>query len=61
MAAGDDAQFGAVSDAATFRLAVADGIATLTLDRPAALNALSRALIAALHEAVRAVCPPPVR
>ncbi len=55
MAAGGDTPSGAASDGALLHLAVADGIATLTLDRPAALNALSRALVAALHEATRAV------
>lgn len=42
-------------DGAILRLAVVDGIATLTLNRPAALNALSRALIAALHKAIGAI------
>ena len=55
MVAGKNARAGDASDAPVFRLDVAGGIATLTLDRPAALNALSRALSAALHEAVRAL------
>ncbi len=40
---------------AILRLAITDGVATLTLNRPAALNALSRALIVALHEATRVI------
>ncbi len=35
-------------------VAVADGVATLTLDRPSGANALSSAMIAALHQALRA-------
>ena len=55
MAAGGDAPSDAASVGALLRLAVADEVVTLTLDRPAALIALSRALVAALHEATRAV------
>ena len=33
----------------------ADGVALLTLDRPKSRNSLSRAMMAALHEALRAV------
>ncbi len=55
MAAGGGAPSDAASVGALLRLAVADEVATLTLDRPAALIALSRALVAALHEATRAV------
>jgi len=55
MVTGDDAPTGPASDSTPLRLAVADGVATLTLARPAALNALSRALVATLYEAVRAV------
>jgi len=55
MAAGDDTPTGTATAGAILRLDVADGIATLTLDRPAALNALSRTLIKALDEAVGVV------
>lgn len=53
MAMGNDTPSRAVSDGAILRLDVTEGIATLTLHRPAALNALSRALVLALYEAVR--------
>jgi enoyl-CoA hydratase/carnithine racemase len=53
MATGDDAPTKIMSDGAILRLDVTDGIATLTLQRPAALNALSRALVMALYEAVK--------
>jgi enoyl-CoA hydratase/carnithine racemase len=38
------------------RLAFADGIATLTLDRPESLNAASEALMQSLERQLRAVC-----
>jgi enoyl-CoA hydratase/carnithine racemase len=40
-------------------VAVADGVARLTLDRPDRANALSSAMIAALHDAIRAAASDP--
>src|SRR3954452_23421793 len=50
----DKTRFGETADAEVLR-ADADGIATLTLNRPAARNALSLALIDALRASVDAV------
>ena len=44
-----------MSDDAPVLLAVADGVATVTLNRPQAMNALSKATRQALHDTMRAV------